>query len=64
MSINDPIVAVYRERRQTWILVQGRETFYDENRRMREWSNEEEALAWRDENLQIKAGEPMKQEIG
>ena len=51
MSINDPIIAFYYERRETWILKQGNETFYDEERRMREWQTEQEAIDWARDNL-------------
>lgn len=50
MSINDPITIEYSERRKMFYLIQGRETFYDENRIMREWETREEAERWLKEN--------------
>lgn len=53
MSINDPITVEYSERRKMYYLLQGRETFYDENRIMREWTTHTEAEQWAKENLGI-----------
>jgi hypothetical protein len=38
MSINDPIVVEYNPRRRKYILTRGPETFYDDDRRMIEFS--------------------------
>ena len=49
---NDEITAFYYERRGTWILRRNdRETFYDEENRLREWETEEEAVEWFRENV-------------
>lgn len=37
--------------------MQGRETFYDEDRYMREWDTKEEALEWRDKECPECKGE-------
>lgn len=50
MSITDPIEVYYYERRKTYLLVRGRETFYDENDILLEWETAEEALEWALEN--------------
>jgi hypothetical protein len=60
MSINDPVMVVYLKRRKTYILKQGRETFYDENDYMREWETAEGAIEWGKENL----GADIIQEFG
>ncbi len=58
MSINDPITVVYYERRNTYILKQGRETFYNESRNMREWNTAEEARQWAINNLGVDPNAP------
>lgn len=48
---NDEIITFYYERRGTWILRRNeRETFYDDQNRMREWKTEGEAIKWFEEN--------------
>ena len=49
MSITDPLEVFYMERWGVYIVVQGRETFYDEERRIIEYETEEEAQAWIDQ---------------
>ena len=51
MSVNDPIITFYDEKRNLWRLLQGRETFYDEDRYLRQWDTEVEALAWAKDNF-------------
>jgi hypothetical protein len=51
MSVNDPIVVEYYETRESWIIAQGRETFYDEDEYLREFDTEEDAEQWLTENL-------------
>jgi len=51
LSVNDPIETYYNERRKTWQLLRGNETFYDEDRYLREWDTEAEALEWAKENF-------------
>ena len=51
MSLNDPIIPYYNEKHQMWRLLRGRETFYDEDRYLREWETKEEALEWARANL-------------
>ena len=46
MSVTDPVVPQFYAARGTWILVHGRETFYDEADCLREWETLDEALAW------------------
>lgn len=46
MSINDPVKLYYNNRRGKWILMQGRETFYDENNTLVEFDTVEQALEW------------------
>ncbi len=46
MSITDPIEVYYYERRGTYLLTQGRETFYDKDNKMWEWETSEEAVKW------------------
>lgn len=54
MGIADPVRVIYDERRETWRLVQGRETFYDEDRYLLQWESREEAIAWaRDQGLPL-----------
>ena len=53
MSITDPIKIEFYKRRGTYILVQGSETFYNEDRELREWGTAEEAALWAKENLGI-----------
>ena len=54
MSVNDVIYPYYDERREMWRLIRGRETFYDEERYLREWETKDEALAWARENFEEK----------
>lgn len=49
--ITDPVVIFYDSRREKYRLLQGRETFYDEERGMREWDNERDAVTWCVEHL-------------
>ena len=51
MSVNDPIYPYFYERRGTWILVQGRETFYDNTTSLRDWETMDEAVEWGMKNL-------------
>lgn len=51
MSITDPLVITYKPKRETWVILQGGETFYDEDNILREWKNEYEAVTWAAENL-------------
>lgn len=51
MSITDPIHAQYTQRRGTWILVQGRETFYDEDNVLLEFTGEMQAQKYCEEVL-------------
>jgi len=51
VSIDDPVILEYYERRHTWILKRGNETFYDDQDYMREWKDKDGAVAWCKENL-------------
>ena len=53
MSINDPILLCYNKRRKTWVLKQGRETFYDQDRYLREWVDPADAASWCKRNLGV-----------
>lgn len=55
--MNDVIV-VYDERREGYILIRGRETFYDENRYLRVWDTETEAIEWATETLGVTPSPP------
>ena len=50
MSINNPVEIFYYENRDSYILKRGRETFYDEDRRMLEFDTEKDAQKWAKEN--------------
>ena len=50
MSVNDPIVTDFYHKAQQWRLLQGRETFYDDDRCLRLWDTEKEAVDWAKEN--------------
>ena len=52
MSINDPVIAVWSQK-HGHILMRGRETFYDDDRRLRSWDTAEEAAEWAIENLGV-----------
>lgn len=49
MGINDPVVLHFYVRRGTWIFLQGRETFYNEEDVLMEFDTMEEAMAWAEE---------------
>ena len=51
MSINDQVVTYYNKKHKTWRLLQGRQTFYDKDRYLREWETEAEAIEWAKANL-------------
>jgi hypothetical protein len=51
MSINDPVVAIYNEKREYWYLKQGRETFFDEQNNLRTWHSAEAAVGWALDNV-------------
>ena len=51
MSINDPIILRYDEKKDWYYLTRGRETFYTESRIMRVWPHEEDAIHWSEEEL-------------
>lgn len=46
MSINDPLELEYLDRRRSWIVKRGRETFYDDDRCLIEFDTAEEAIEW------------------
>lgn len=46
MSLNDPVELYYNNRRNKWLLMRGRETFYDENNTLVEFDTVEEAIEW------------------
>lgn len=46
MTITDPIVPKFYERKNHWILVQGRESFYDKERNLITFPTEEKALEY------------------
>lgn len=50
MGIMDPVTLEYYEKRDTWILSQGRETFYSEQRELLEWVDPENAVVWLENN--------------
>jgi hypothetical protein len=51
MSINDPIILRYNDKKEYFYLTQGRETFYDQYNYMWVFDTEEEAAAWSEENI-------------
>jgi hypothetical protein len=51
MSIIDPILPEFHERKNYWILKRGRETFFDTENYMLVFSSQEEAEKYRDKNL-------------
>lgn len=53
MSINDEVVLYWYENRSKWILKRGNETFYDDDRFMREWTMPEDAIDWAQESLGV-----------
>ena len=53
MGINDPITFEYREKQGRWIVLQGRETFYDEENYRYEFDTFDDALEWANENLPL-----------
>lgn len=53
MSITDRVEVVFLERWGVWYLRQGRETFYDDMRRLRTWATAELAAAWCRDNLKV-----------
>lgn len=50
MAITDTIKVYYNERRGTYMLLQGRETFYNEDDILLEWETPEEAMEWSQKN--------------
>jgi hypothetical protein len=50
MSVSDRIRIIW-DIEDRWLLMQGRETFYDENRNIRSWPTRDEARAWALANL-------------
>ena len=51
MSINDPIFIKYNERRETYYVSQGNETFYDNDNVFREWDAPKDAYKWATEQF-------------
>ena len=51
MSVTDPLELRYQGKRRTWIVVRGRETFYDDDRYLIEHSTSQAAIAWAEEEL-------------
>ena len=49
--ITDPWRTQYSEKRETWILMRGPETVYNDDREMCEWNTEAEAKKWAEANL-------------
>lgn len=41
----------YDQKRQTWRLLRGHETFYNESRELLEWDSEQQAIKWAMENI-------------
>ena len=61
MSMTDDLIITYIEKHNHWIILQGRETFYDEDRYMRTWDGPIEAMEWAkknypDKGITIKSG--------
>ena len=46
MSLNDPILLLFDEKRQLWFLQRGRETFYDEENAMIMFDTKKDAEEW------------------
>ena len=46
MSVNDPVEVVYNEKREGWMLLRGRETFYTHDRELFLWDTAEDAAQW------------------
>lgn len=46
MGLADPFRVVYYERRDSWIIKRGSETFYDDDRCMLEFENPTDAAAY------------------
>lgn len=53
MAYTDPVVLYYYDRRGTWILKRGNETFWNDKDEMLEWNTPEEAVNWAWINLGI-----------
>lgn len=54
MGITDPVVLVCQPGHDLpWYLMQGRETFYDEERYMRRWETWQEAVSWAQDELGV-----------
>ena len=53
MSINDPVLLIYDEKRQAWRLQRGRETFYDRENYLITWDTPEEARKWCERELGV-----------
>ena len=53
MGITDATYIMYNFKTDKFFLQRGRETFYDEDRVMREWESEDEARAWALANLGV-----------
>jgi hypothetical protein len=53
MGINDPITVEYNERRESFVLMQGNETFYDYENYLIEFETAAEAREFAIENLGI-----------
>ncbi len=51
MSVTDPLELRYQAKRRTWIVVRGRETFYDDDRYLIEHPTSGAATAWAEEEL-------------
>ena len=62
MSITDPIFANYLPNRGSWILVQGRETFYNDDDAMIEFEGEYQAKKYCEEVLGKSFGKTVKKE--
>lgn len=46
VSLTDPFVIIYLKNRESWIIMRGRETFYNEDREMIEFKSSEKAMAY------------------
>ena len=53
MGITDATYIMYNFKTDKFFLQRGRETFYDEDRAIREWDTEDEARAWAVSNLGV-----------
>lgn len=60
MSITDPIFVEYQQRRGTWILRQGRETFYNDDREMIEFPSQIAAKKYCEDVLGKTLGLPVE----